>query len=327
MPAGAHAVHTFEGRAEAERVGVPEVTCHGGDRRGRFGQQVGGQSHTPVGQVGERRFAHQRGEPFGQCGPGDAGLCGQAGQGPRPARRFVHGAQHRSDRVVAQRAVPAGGLGFRLVEPVPHRAHQQPVQQAVQHDLPSGPARVELGVEVVAQRGAILVFRHDEHRRQRTQQPLRHPTPDVVHPDQQHEAVGVVRAHRVDHPGLAAPDVPQFPGLEARPGLGGEDERCRPAYGGRLADPDQARLVALRVGDPALAPHWDTECQRGAVGEPQRPRRRQHRPAEGRAVGVQAAQQIVERVHAPTLDRRGWTADDRTCLAYDRTCPARGWAS
>ena len=63
------ALDPFERGAETERVGVAHGAGDVRDGRGLpLGQQVRGERHAPAGEVGQRRFTDQLGEPLGQRG-------------------------------------------------------------------------------------------------------------------------------------------------------------------------------------------------------------------------------------------------------------------
>ncbi len=218
-----------------------------------MGQQVGREGEPPFGEVGGRALADRGGETSGEGGARDPGGRGQLGRRPGPGRVGVQSGQRGADDVVTERAIPGRRCGFGPVEPFAQRAHQQPVQHPVEHDLPARPRQRQLRLQIVPQRPAVLGIGDHREPRQHPQQPLRDLGPDVVGADHQH---GRLRLG------------------QAGSGRVGEGERIGPAHDRRLTRRDPARLAITGVEHPAAA-HRCAQGQRRRLTQQQRPRRRE----------------------------------------------------
>ncbi|CAG6391993.1 hypothetical protein SCOCK_140191 [Actinacidiphila cocklensis] len=113
VPTGGHAVLPLERLGEGEFGGVSRALRDGLYRLVAVAQQSRRQGHPPPGQVAQRRFADQRGEPAGEGRARQSGFRAQRLDRPLPGGFLVDMAQRCGDRRIAQGRGPPGGRGRR----------------------------------------------------------------------------------------------------------------------------------------------------------------------------------------------------------------------
>lgn len=124
-------VGPLEGGGEGEGAAAADLAGDGGEGVVGVARPVGGEGEPPAGEVGHRGFADEPGEAAGERGPGDAGLLGEPGDGPRAGRVVLDQPQHRPDDRVGQGLV-------RAREPGPQGGDDEQVEQPVQDNLLTG---------------------------------------------------------------------------------------------------------------------------------------------------------------------------------------------
>ena len=298
------AVDPLEGRAEGERVRVADL---GGDRsEGVVGadEQVSRKGQPPARQVGERRFAHLRGEAPREGSARQPDTRRQRLDGPRAFGLLLDGAERASDQVVPR------GSGRRR-EHGPHAAHDQQVEQPIDDgDLPGSvtddllreqadQCRLEvpnhqfdrqLRQQQGADRGLLLVGA-DQHDRRVIRARVA-PGSEV-----EFHVRGKEPTIRIDAD-LAGEDADVLGCL----GTVGEGVRRRAADHHDVTRTHLCRTVMAGERRPTTRHHHDS--QRRTVLDRDRPRAVEHRLERKRALGTGPVDKSTHSIHA---------VDARTC--------------
>jgi hypothetical protein len=134
---------------ERELRGVPDRDRDRRESLIAVAQTLGGESHAPVGEV--RHGSNPKGLPKAprEDRAGEAGLAGQARDGPWMGRITVNGVQRGGDSSVVERLKPEGRHGGLRPEVVTQNVHERDVEQAIKERLLTGLVAEHLACEQI----------------------------------------------------------------------------------------------------------------------------------------------------------------------------------